>query len=116
MAEPAWRMRNENGSDAVRRLIARPIRIDLAQSSPLGAPVAAGDETDDLDRGADAERLRAEVMVMKAVLASERRETAQLRACIGLDADDAAELLTDEARAVRDRWATLVDRLLQAPR
>lgn len=118
MAEPACQTRNEFGSGTVRRLIARPIRIDLTRPSPRSAGWAQDlldrdAAAEQREREAEVERLRTEVEVMKAVLASERRETARLRACLGLD--DAADPATDEVRAVRDRWATLVDRILRAP-
>ncbi|WP_244612401.1 hypothetical protein [Methylobacterium haplocladii] len=104
----------------MRRLIARPIRMQAtpivrpvaAEVEPAGqATVAAGiDETD--IPPSDIARLRTEMMLLKAVLQAERTENASLRACVGFD--EADEKLGDEARAVRDRWATLVDRLLHS--
>ncbi|GJE53635.1 MULTISPECIES: hypothetical protein [Methylobacterium] len=118
MAEAARRTGYGHGSDVVRRLIARPIRMratpavrtvmpDLEPAQP--AAITPGiDETD--APPSDIARLRTEMMLLKAVLMAERRENASLRACVGFD--DADQTLGDEARAVRDRWATLVDRLL----
>nr|WP_246413289.1 hypothetical protein [Methylobacterium brachythecii] len=80
-------------------------------------PIADEPATDVEERvetaSSDIKRMRIEMMVLKAVLDAERSENANLRACIGLD--EADETLGAEARAVRDRWATLLDRLLHAP-
>ncbi len=54
-------------------------------------------------------RLRMEVLMMKAALAAERRESEALRSSLGLSA---ADTLGDEARAERERWAGLVGRLI----
>ncbi|MEA1830533.1 hypothetical protein U8607_00430 [Methylobacterium durans] len=114
MADAARRVRDGGGSDLVRRLIARPIRLDIARnaSAPVPLPVQEADEGP--DEGSDLARLRAEMTVMKAVLEAERREAAKLRATV--DSVVGAEPVGAEARAVRDRWATLVDGLLNAPR
>ena len=121
MAEAARRMGYGHGSDVVRRLIARPIRLQAAP--PAGPSPAEVEPADDADEVASIDetdspssailRLRTEMMLLKAVLQAERRENTNLRASVGLE--DADETLGDEARAVRDRWATLVDRLLHAP-
>lgn len=126
MAEAAWQVHSELGSDIVRRLVARPIRVDsrggsanLADRIATAAPAetmppetmpseAEPEASDDLVR------LRSEVVVMKAVLDAERRESAKLRT--RMDAAMMPAPLSDEARAVRDRWSALVDRLLNAPR
>lgn len=121
MIEPARRMGSGHGSDAVRRLIARPIRNRVAQAletQPAAPPVQAEPP---VRQSAEAEnavtnpnRDDAELMILKAVLKSERRENANLRARLGLDTVD--ESLSEEARAMRDRWAALVDKLLHEPR
>ena len=54
----------------------------------------------------DIDHLEAELSLLKAVLQAEREETAQLRARLLGSEPDA------DARAIRDRWATLVDHLL----
>ena len=126
MAETARRTGYGHGSDVVRRLIARPIRLQAMQPAmPVVAEPAASEEpVEATETGADetvenqaaipnADRLQTEMLLLKAVLQAERRENKSLRACIGLDAVD--EALGDEARAVRARWAALVDRLLHAP-
>jgi hypothetical protein len=61
---------------------------------------------------ADLVRLRLEVAMMKAALAAERRESEALRSSLGLAG---VETLGEEARAVRARWAALVERLIHAP-
>lgn len=121
MAEAARRAGYGHGSDVVRRLIARPIRMNAAPvakpvvsepaPSNASAPIEAIDGSD--APSPDIVRLRREMMLLKAVLHAERRENESLRACVGLD--EADETLGEEARAVRDRWATLVDRLLHPP-
>lgn len=113
MAEAARRY-GGLGADAARRLIARPIHRQGARASqsayerlpefdtPAAAvAVATSDQT---------RRLEAELRLMKAVVAAERRENANLRASF----DIRDESLGEEARAVRARWAALVDELLQA--
>jgi len=127
MAESARRSEDGVSGDALRRLIARPIRVHAARAAePVRmdvvqpvldpAPLSAAprdvpaDTTSAHPAPADLGRLKAEMLVMKAVLAAERRETKTLRATIGLD--EADETLGEEARAVRDRWAALVDRIL----
>ena len=56
--------------------------------------------------------MRLEVAMMKAALAAERRESEALRSSLGLVE---AETLSEEARAVRARWAALVERLIHDP-
>jgi hypothetical protein len=114
MAQAALRITDDEiDTGLVRRLMARPLRaapepapavpqVPVRAPTPLEAPPAAA--------SGEVSRLRAEVMVMKAVLGAERREAERLRACISRI--DGAEPLTPEAKAVRDRWAALVDHLL----
>ena len=110
MAQAALRADTDLDTGLVRRLMARPLRVvpdpDLTHRQP--EPVAAAAPS------ADVTRLKAEVMVMKAVLGAERQESERLRACLGRVEDPAP--LGPEAQAVRDRWATLVDQLLHLPR
>ncbi|GEP11559.1 hypothetical protein [Methylobacterium gnaphalii] len=122
MAEAARRTRNGQGSDVVRRLIARPIRLHAAPAAQAAVTSASRPIAEEPEMAvnepaeaasSDIKRLRAEMMLLKAVLHAERSENASLRACLGVD--EADETLGAEARAVRDRWATLVDRLLHAP-
>lgn len=120
MAETAWRTGYGHGSDTVRRLLARPIRLQATQAARqavIQPTVSEPEAIDGPNEGQaepilDPERLRTEMLLIKAVLQAERRENAQLRACVGLDETD--ETLGEEARAVRERWAALVDRLLHA--
>ncbi len=111
---------------AMRRLMTRPIHAHLAVAAQPRAVVAEAPEavteapaevpaplpsTPEADE-ADLVRLRLEVAMMKAALAAERRESEALRTSLGL-AD--AETLSEEARAVRARWAALVERLIHTP-
>ncbi|WP_342151579.1 hypothetical protein [Methylorubrum sp. SB2] len=91
--------------------MARPIRAHIAGAAqpPMSvlkteapAPEPVRPETDDVAR------LRMEVLMMKAALAAERRESEALRSSLGLGDVE----LGDEARAERDRWAALVGRLI----
>ena len=120
MAESARRMSTGLGADAARRLIARPIhRQTLPTARPARSTVPGANETaadaptltPEPATGSDlTSRLEAEIQVMKAVIAAERHENATLRSCVAIE----DEPLSEEARAVRDRWSSLVDRLLQA--
>ncbi|WP_286134128.1 hypothetical protein [Methylobacterium sp. Leaf123] len=85
-----------------------PIAVDAA--TDISAPLSVEPEADAGE--ADLARLRLEVAMMKAALAAERRESEALRTSLGL-AD--AETLSEEARAVRARWAALVERLIHNP-
>ena len=121
MIEPARRKGSGHSSDVVRRLIARPIRTRVAQSRepvrndpPAQAEPQPQPSAEAAAPAAEPGRSDAEFLILKAVLQSERRENASLRACLGFDAEDAAR--GEEARAMRDRWAALVDRLLHEPR
>ena len=118
MAEAAKRSGSVLGADVARRLIARPIQRQVARG-PHVAPNVTPQETSQEPQAEPpatnaiampdlARKLEAEIMVMMAVVAAERRENENLRAWIGMD----DETLGAEARAVRDRWAGLVDKLL----
>jgi len=108
---------------AMRRLMTRPIHAHLAVAAQPRAVVAEAPEAVTEAPAevpaplpstpeADLVRLRLEVAMMKAALAAERRESEALRTSLGL-AD--AETLSEEARAVRARWAALVERLIHTP-
>ena len=118
MAQAALRIvDDEIDTSIVRRLMARPIRVvaEVAPAAPEPQPeTMATPAFPESGAGAELSRLKAEIMVMKAVLGAERREAERLRACI--TRMDDAEPLTPEAQAVRDRWAALVDTLLNTPR
>ena len=143
MAEAARRFRETSGSDVVRRLIARPIRLDAPRSAaptayampayePADARLEAAFATSEHEMAAledlelqdgtfdgepeedVVERLQAEMAVMKAILMAERAEAASLRARMALHVEP--EPIGAEARATRERWAGMVDRLLMSPR
>lgn len=106
-----------NGS-AMRRLMLRPLQTHHTGSlSPRPTEADAEDAAlEPAETGTDASstdlaRLRLEVAMMKAALAAERRESQALRASLGLAEPEA---LGAEARAVRERWAALVERLIHA--
>ncbi|BAU90745.1 hypothetical protein MPPM_2140 [Methylorubrum populi] len=128
MIEATRRRSPALSGSAMRRLMTRPIHAHLAGTvppralvaevpsdiatdahadAPMAAPALPNSETGSAD--ADLARLRLEVAVMKAALAAERRESEALRSSLGL-VD--AETLGEEARAVRARWAALVERLI----
>ncbi|MGT2478418.1 hypothetical protein ACU4GR_04820 [Methylobacterium oryzae CBMB20] len=126
MAEAARRYQQAGGSDLVRRLMARPVRLEqqartrmpLRDPRPADAfadPFAAT-FSDTFSGGAEAQdeadeiaRLEAELQVMKAVLRAQRQEVESLRAQRQLLTESAP---TDDVRATRERWAALVDSLL----
>ncbi|MEE7451127.1 hypothetical protein MRF4_26935 [Methylobacterium radiotolerans] len=126
MAEAARRYQQAGGSDLVRRLMARPVRLEqqartrmpLRDPRPVDAfadPFAAT-FSDTFSGGAEAQdeadeiaRLEAELQVMKAVLRAQRQEVESLRAQRQLLTESAP---TDDVRATRERWAALVDSLL----
>lgn len=128
MAEAALRRGNDFDTDILRRIMARPLRVEPSRTTGASttAPVVeivhrilpidatTRDTPIKTEPSGDSSKLRAEVLVMKAVLSAERRETADLRALV--KRLDEPAVMSDEARAVRDRWAALVDRLLDAPR
>ena len=117
MAQSALRVADDEiDTGLVRRLMARPLRAAPdarpVPNAPTDAPVAIAPIG--ASPTGEVSRLKAEVMVMKAVLGAERREADRLGACISRI--DGAEPLSPEAQAVRDRWAALVDHLLNEPR
>ncbi|GJD50651.1 hypothetical protein OPKNFCMD_3394 [Methylobacterium crusticola] len=106
MAEAALDIARERGggTDLVRRLLVRP---DWVSSHSDARP-------DNEDRDDDVvAHLEAENRIVKAVLRSERQQTAALRARL---AALTGGPLPDDVRADRDRWASLVERLLFAGR
>jgi hypothetical protein len=110
MAEAA-RRHQQLGGDLVRRLIARPVRLEQQARMRVEAradarPGAPSFEADDAD---ETDRLQAEVQVMKAVLRAQRRELESLRAQREVLTASTAD---DDARTTRERWAALVDSLL----
>lgn len=117
MAEAAWQVRAEHDSDIVRRLVARPLRFGSSGHSATVVELVVTSDTqsdEDEDVSDDFTRMHTEMVVLKAVLNAERQEAAHLRNRIKDVADQTP--ISDEARAVRDRWAALVDQLLHAPR
>ena len=114
MAEAARRFESRSNPDVVRRLIARPIRLEHSRLVPpppepevLPEPFEPKVEAA-VTGERDVEVLEAELALLKAVLQAERDEVAQLRARLAL-ADDEPEM---DVRAIRERWAALVDHLL----
>ena len=109
----AYRESDGPGANLVRRLLLppgwlgpRPMRLPLPEEPPA-------EEIDDL-----VAQLEAENKIMKAVLRSEREVAAELRAQVAALTNQQAqdEDRTEELRTDRDRWASLVERLLFAPR
>jgi hypothetical protein len=121
MAEAARRNQQSGSSDLVRRLMARPVRMEqqartrlpLSGRDPLRADAAAEDLAEDPDEAEEIARLETELQVVKAVLRAQRREVESLRAQRQLLTESAP---TDDVRATRERWAALVDTLLVRPR
>lgn len=115
MAEAARRMDNGLGADVARRLIARPIRLQGTQAARTipsdGAPFAEPTAIPDAPSETTG-RLQAEILMMKAIVKAQRHENETLRAAFGVH----EEPLGDEARAVRERWAGLIDSLLTVSR
>ncbi|MBN4095130.1 MULTISPECIES: hypothetical protein [Methylobacterium] len=122
MAEAARRYQQAGGSDLVRRLMARPVRLEqqVRTRMPLRDPrrvdafadAYADEAADDAEALAEADaivRLETELQVMKAVLRAQRQEVESLRAQRQLLTESAP---TDDVRATRERWAALVDSLL----
>ena len=121
MAEAARRYQQAGGADLVRRLMARPVRLEQQARTRLPLPGRAPGLADDYADGqadalsADAEaadeivRLETELQVMKAVLRAQRQEVEALRAQRQLLTESAPD---DDVRATRERWAALVDTLL----
>jgi hypothetical protein len=120
MAEAARRLDQTGEPDVVRRLLARPIRLEhtrrLAEAAAAepAAEEPAADEAAESAKAADEPRdvaaLEAELALLKAVLEAERREAASLRARL-TDPDGVAD--PSDGLAVRERWAALVDDLLR---
>lgn len=122
MAEAARRYQQAGGSDLVRRLMARPVRLEqqVRTRMPLRDPRRvdafadayadeAADDAEARDEADEIARLEAELQVMKAVLRAQRQEVESLRAQRQLLTESAP---TDDVRATRERWAALVDSLL----
>lgn len=130
MAEAARRYQQAGGSDLVRRLMARPVRLEQQARTRLPVPgqalpgqavhgqavqdprvsgAALDDLSEDFDEADEIARLETELQVMKAVLRAQRQEVESLRAQRQLLTDSAP---TDDVRATRERWAALVDSLL----
>ncbi len=121
MAEAARRYQQAGSSDLVRRLMARPVRLEQQARTRLPLPgrdprpsEAAVDDlpddlSEDLDEADEIVRLETELQVVKAVLRAQRQEVESLRAQRQLLKESAP---TDDVRATRERWAALVDSLL----
>ncbi|MEE7441152.1 hypothetical protein SAMN02799625_02970 [Methylobacterium sp. UNC300MFChir4.1] len=122
MAEAARRYQQAGGSDLVRRLMARPVRLEqqVRTRMPLRDPRRvdafadayadeAADDAEARDEADEIARLETELQVMKAVLRAQRQEVESLRAQRQLLTESAP---TDDVRATRERWAALVDSLL----
>ncbi|MCJ2135235.1 hypothetical protein MKK69_14430 [Methylobacterium sp. J-026] len=121
MAEAARRYQQAGSSDLVRRLMARPVRLEQQARTRLPRPgrdprpaEAAADDllddlSNDLDEADEIVRLETELQVVKAVLRAQRQEVESLRAQRQLLTESAS---TDDVRATRERWAALVDSLL----
>jgi len=117
MAEAARRYQQAGSSDLVRRLIARPVRLEQQARSRLPltgqearvSGAAQDDLSEDFDEADEIARLETELQVMKAVLRAQRQEVEALRAQRQLLTESAA---SDDVRATRERWASLVDTLL----
>lgn len=121
MAEAARRYQQAGSSDLLRRLMARPVRLDPQARTRLPLPghdlqranePETGPDEDVFDDSEEADaivRLETELQVMKAVLRAQRQEVESLRAQRQLLTESAA---SDDVRATRERWAALVDSLL----
>ena len=117
MAEAARRYQQAGSSDLVRRLMARPVRLEqqarirlpLAGRDPRLSDTAGEDLADDRDEAEEITRLETELHVVKAVLRAQRQEVEALRAQRQLLTESAPD---DDVRATRERWAALVDTLL----
>ncbi|AWN53400.1 hypothetical protein [Methylobacterium sp. 17Sr1-1] len=99
--------------DLVRRLLLPPGWLG---PRPYRLPLPDEDEFEEIDDLVA--QLEAENKVMKAVLRSEREAAAELRAQVAALSIQQAEGedTQEDLRADRDRWASLVERLLFAPR
>lgn len=107
---------SESAAEAVTKAPAEAVAqvVVEAPADALAQVPASLLSEPEVDTGeADLTRLRLEVAMMKAALAAERRESEALRSSLGLVE---AETLSEESRAVRARWAALVERLIHDPR
>ena len=117
MAEAARRYQQAGSSDLVRRLMARPVRMEqqartrlpLSDREPRLSDTAHADHGDGPDEAEEIARLETELQVAKAVLRAQRQEVASLRAQRQVLTESAPD---DDVRATRERWAALVDALL----
>ena len=126
MAEAARRYQQAGSSDLLRRLMARPVRLDPQARTRLPLPgrdlpghdlhradppenEPDEDHFDDSEEADAIVRLETELQVMKAVLRAQRQEVESLRAQRQLLTESAA---SDDVRATRERWAALVERLI----
>ena len=117
MAEAARRNQQAGSSDLVRRLMARPVRLEQQARTRLPLPgqdprlsdIVGEDRADDRDEAEEIARLETELHVVKAVLRAQRQEVEALRAQRQLLTESAPD---DDVRATRERWAALVDTLL----
>ena len=117
MAEAARRYQQAGSSDLLRRLMARPVRLDqqartrlpLSGHDRLHADAPGDDLLDESDEAEAIVRLETELQVMKAVLRAQRQEVESLRAQRQVLTESAP---SDDVRATRERWAALVDSLL----
>ena len=117
MAQAARQEQAETGSDIVRRLVARPLRLRIVDNAPVVTTPMDVQDTDaeaDDDLASDVMRLTTEVTLMKAVLKAERREIASLRSQIEMVGG--ATLPIEDLRHVRDSLATLVNQFIRQPR
>ena len=108
MAEAARRYQQTGGTDLVRRLMARPVRLERQVRARLPMTVPA-DVAVDAEPDAAVGRLEAELKLMKAVVRAQRQEVESLRAQRQLLTDSTD---SDDVRATRERWASLVDSLI----
>ena len=93
---------------------APPDAVDWDGPWKIGVSNVSDETFDDEPEEDVVERLQAEMAVMKAILMAERAEAASLRARMALHVEP--EPIGAEARATRERWAGMVDRLLMSPR
>lgn len=100
----------ETGAEMVRRLLAHSSRVRAQAGSariarPLGRLTEEGPTADE-----EIARLESEIAVLRAALKAEQDEVAALRAEI--EEIGAYSAPVGDIRNDRDRWATLVERLL----
>ena len=117
MAEAARRYQQAGSSDLVRRLMARPVRMEqqartrlpLSDRDPRLSATAPAEHGDGPEEAEEIARLETELQVAKAVLRAQRQEVESLRAQRQILTESAPD---DDVRATRERWAALVDSLL----